>query len=170
MATLRQLRTILEEEISLDGFGRRRRRDSEGAFPLVVGVVSGTLLGAIVAVLFTPRTGREMRSRLIAHTPEPVEHAFERVAAVPGQVRDQAGRLSSSARDRAQSLVHRGGAASEDQPEGEPQQPGLRERLKLAWQEAVEAGKEAARERAAEERAYYRELTGRPDALKQMEE
>lgn len=166
MITLREVQRIIDEELFLDVLPPKRD-GSERLFPLLVGIVSGLLVGAVVALLFTPRTGREIRSRLAGRATEPVVQLFSRAAA---------------ARQHAQALIRRETRAGEVQrPETgqvpSPEKAGLpgrikelREQIKTRIQEAIEAGREAAREKAAEERARYREMTNRPDALSDPDE
>jgi hypothetical protein len=182
MLTLEDIQHLVDKELPLQVFLDRHKKNSEGAFPLVAGVVTGVLIGAAVAILFTPRPGREIRARLAHRAVEPVEHIVERASSAGHEAREQVERLSTAARVRVQSAVHRqtpgesGPAPAMEFTEMEmelppPSQPGgLFGRLKERFREAIEEGKEAAREKAAEERARYRQVTGRPDALEDMEE
>jgi gas vesicle protein len=183
MLTLDDLQQLVDKELPLQVFFDRHEKHSEGAFPLVVGIVTGVLIGATVAILFTPRPGREIRSRLAHRAVEPVEHIVERASTAGHEAREQVERLSSAARVRMQSAVHR---QAPSEPEAEPRMDlpvedrqenpppangkGWWGRFKERFREAVDEGKEAAREKAAEERARYREMTHRPDALSNMED
>jgi gas vesicle protein len=182
MLTLDDLQQLVDRELPLQVFLDRHEKNSEGAFPLVVGIATGVLIGAAVGILFTPRTGKELRSRLAQHTVEPVEHIVERASSASHDAREQVERISSAARVRMQSAVHRQPTTDQraapamnfadlDANETLPPAPrkGWLDRLKERFHKAVGEGKEAARERAAEERARYREMTKRPDALSDAE-
>lgn len=152
------------------------QEDNERIFPLALGIVSGGLIGAAVALLFTPRSGLDLRSRLARRAPGPLEHMIERTVVAGEQAKEQAERLSLVARRRAEALLRRGAQPEARAPllrkEGAllAQPKELWQRLRAALREAMAAGKAAAREKAVQERARYRRMSSRPDALSEWEE
>lgn len=93
-------------------------QDNSGSYAkgLLVGALLGGAAGAIAALLFAPKTGREMRQSIADHTEEVVDRAqsyFSKAANgveegfedVVNEGRMRAERIVSSARNQAENLL-----------------------------------------------------------------
>ncbi len=96
-----------------ENYGRRRRRaeergDDSGLGTQLSCFAIGATLGAVVALLFAPKSGRELREDLADATRKGVDRAREtgsqlsaRAGEVYGTAASRAGELAASARDAA---------------------------------------------------------------------
>ena len=90
---------------------RNRRREANGSFAM--GVMTGALLGAGVALLFAPKSGAQLRDAIAGAAEALRDHVTELVGDVAAQAGDHLDRIEAtvaSAAETAKSAARAAGA------------------------------------------------------------